>query len=272
MSPHELSASERIDQKITDLGDWRGERLAEIRQLIHRVDPDVVEEWKWRGSPVWSHDGTYAVGNAHEDKVKIRFAHGAQLHDPAKLFNASLGGKKWRAIDIFKSDQIDRTALKALLREAVAYNTKHSFARRKASAGDKPMLLSGGNPQIPKGDGDGPVQAYIAAMPGWKQDIGRRLDTLIERAAPDVRKAVRWNSPFYGISGQGWFASYHVFSRYVKVTFMEGKSLQPPPPGSGKDPDSRWIDIYEGELDEAQMEAWVKQATALPGWDGFDAL
>ena len=133
----------------------------------------------------------------------------------------------------------------------------------------KPVLLSGGNPQIAKADGDAPVQAYIAAMPGWKRDLGRRLDQLIERNVPDVRKAVRWNSPFYGIEGQGWFASYHVFTRYVKVTFLNGASLRPLPPGSGKDPDSRWIDIHEGELDEEQMAAWFRQSAALPGWPGF---
>ncbi len=133
----------------------------------------------------------------------------------------------------------------------------------------KPVLLSGGNPQIAKADGDAPVQAYIAAMPGWKSDLGRRLDDLIVRTAPDVRKAVRWNSPFYGIEGRGWFVSYHVFTRYVKVTFLNGASLQPVPPGSGKDPDSRWIDIHEGELDEEQMAAWFRQSAALPGWPGF---
>ena len=136
----------------------------------------------------------------------------------------------------------------------------------------KPVLLSGGNLQIAKADGDAPVQAYIAAMPGWKSDLGRRLDNLIVRNVPDVRKAVRWNSPWYGTEGEGWFVSYHVFTRYVKVTFLNGASLRPVPPGSGKDPDSRWIDINEGELDEAQMLEWVRQAAALPGWRGFDNL
>ena len=134
-------------------------------------------------------------------------------------------------------------------------------------AGAKPVLLAGGNPQIAKADGDPPVQAYIAAMPGWKSDLGRRLDALNVRTVPGVRKAVRWNSPFYGIEGRGWFASYHVFTRYVKVTFFRGASLRPVPPGSGKDPDSRWIDIREGELDESQMATWIRQAAALPGWD-----
>ena len=137
------------------------------------------------------------------------------------------------------------------------------------TAGAKPVLLSGGNPQIAKADGDAPVQAYIAAMPGWKRDVGRRLDALIVRTVPDVRKAVRWNSPWYGIEGQGWFASYHVFTRYVKLTFLSGASLCPVPPGAGKDPDSRWIDIYEEGLDEEQLATWIRQAAALPGWRGF---
>ncbi len=131
------------------------------------------------------------------------------------------------------------------------------------------VLLSGGNPQIPKGDGNEPVQAYIAAMPGWKSDVGRRLDELIVRTVPNVRKAVRWNSPWYGIEGQGWFVSYHVFTRYVKVTFLNGASLSPVPPGSGKDEEARWVDIHEGELDEVQMTEWIGQSAALPGWRGF---
>src|SRR5262245_63825549 len=148
---------------------------------------------------------------------------------------------------------------------------KSAKVARKASAkraAAKPKLLAGGNPQIAKADGDAPVQAYIAAMPGWKSDIGRRLDALITRAVPGVRKAVKWNSPFYGVEGRGWFLSFHVFTRYVKVTFFQGVSLRPVPPGgTPKSKDARWIDIYEGdELDDAQMATWVEQAAALPGW------
>jgi hypothetical protein len=128
-----MSASKRIDKRIADLGDWRGEKLAEIRALIHEVDPEVVEEWKWMGSPVWSHEGMYALANAHKDKVKLTFHHGAQLPDPKKLFNAGLDGNKWRAIDFGERDTIDKTALKALLREAVAYNTTHSVPKSKGS-------------------------------------------------------------------------------------------------------------------------------------------
>ena len=135
--------------------------------------------------------------------------------------------------------------------------------------GQEVVLLSGGNPQIAKADGDAPVQAYIAAMPGWKSELGRRLDDLIGRTVPGVKKAVRWNSPWYGVEGKGWFASYHVFTLYVKVTFLNGVMLSPEPPGSGKDPDARWMDVYEGELNEAQMTEWVRQAAKLRGWEGF---
>jgi hypothetical protein len=136
----------------------------------------------------------------------------------------------------------------------------------QASA-EKPAVLAGGNPQIAKADGDAPVQAYIAAMPGWKRDVGRRLDALIARTVPNVRKAVKWNSPFYGIEGQGWFLGLHVFTRYVKVTFFQGTSLRPAPPG-GTGKDARWIDIHEDDLDEAQLAAWIAQAASIPGWDG----
>ena len=131
----------------------------------------------------------------------------------------------------------------------------------------KVTLLSGGNPQIPKGEGDAPVQAYIAAMPGWKSELGRRLDALIEREVPGVRKAVKWNSPFYGVEGQGWFASFHVFTRYVKLTFFKGTSLEPlPPGGTPKSGETRWLDIHEGEWDEARLADWIGQAAAIPGW------
>ena len=129
----------------------------------------------------------------------------------------------------------------------------------------KPALLAGGNPQIAKADGDAPVQAYIAAMPGWKSDVGRRLDTLIVRTVPGVHKAVKWNSPLYGIEDQGWFLGFHTFTNYVKVTFFRGTSLRPVPPG-GKARDARWIDIHEDDIDKAQMAKWIRQAAALPGW------
>lgn len=273
------TASERIDQMIADVGGWRGERLAEVRKLIHEADPEVVEEWKWKGSPVWSHEGMYLVGNAFKEKVKLTFFHGAQLADPKKLFNADLNGNRWRAIDIREADKLDKKALKALLREAVAFNKTHKVPKSKGSresllreakpkaATEKPKLLSGGNPQIAKGDGDAPVQAYIAAMPGWKSDAGRRLDDLISRTVPGVRKAVKWNSPFYGIEGQGWFLAYHCFNRYIKVTFFFGTSLKPLPPVESKDPNTRYFHIHEGEqLDEKLVAGWIRQASKLPGW------
>lgn len=126
--------------------------------------------------------------------------------------------------------------------------------------------LSGGNPQIAKGEGNGPVQAYIAALPGWKQAAAAQLDALIARTVPDVRKAVKWNSPFYGMEGQGWFLSYHVFTRYIKVTFFRGAALEPMPPIAGKDPQVRYVHIEEGGFDEAQMADWIAQAARIPGW------
>jgi hypothetical protein len=146
--------------------------------------------------------------------------------------------------------------------------TKVGAKAKPGARGAKPVkLLSGGNPQIAKADGDAPVKAYIAAMPGWKRDLGRRLDALIGRNVPKVQKAVKWNSPFYGIEGQGWFLSFHVFTHYVKVTFFRGASLRPVPPGASKHKDVRYLDIRESDkLDEAQMAKWVKQAAVLPGW------
>jgi len=139
--------------------------------------------------------------------------------------------------------------------------------QRNARRSGKPVLLSGGNPQIAKGEGDAPVQAYIAAMPGWKRDLGKRLDAIIVRTVPDVQKAVKWNSPFYGVAGQGWFLGLHTFKHYVKVAFFRGASLKPVPPGASKSKDTRYVDIREGDaLDEAQIADWVKQAAALPGF------
>ncbi|KRP87550.1 histidine kinase [Bradyrhizobium pachyrhizi] len=144
-----------------------------------------------------------------------------------------------------------------------AKGAKKSAAKRVSA---KPRLLAGGNPQIAKGYGDAPVQAYIAAMPGWKREVGRKLDALIVRAVPGVHKAVKWNSPLYGMEGDGWFLGIHVFTRYVKVAFFRGASLHPVPPGESKQQHTRYLDIHENdELDEAQFTAWVKQASQLPG-------
>ena len=259
----EQSPSRLIDQRIKDLGDWRGKTLAEVRALIRAADPAIVEEWKW-GGPVWSRDGVICTGETYKTAVKLTFAKGAALDDPSGLFNSSLGGNTRRAIDIREGEKIDKTAFKALIRAAVKRNAGGSTP--PAGKAGKPKLLSGDNPQIPKGDGDAPVQAYIEAIPGWKRDVARRLDELIEAAVPRLRKAVKWNSPFYGVEGKGgWFLSLHCFTKYVKVAFFRGTSLRPVPAGSSRHPEVRYLDVREGELDEAQFTRWVKQAAKLPG-------
>ncbi len=134
----------------------------------------------------------------------------------------------------------------------------------------KPILLSGGNPQIAKADGDEPVQEYIAAMPGWKRDVGRKIDELVATTVPDVKKAVRWNSPFYGVEDRGWFLSYHCFTKYIKITFLNGSSLDPPPPVKSKHEEVRYFHIHEDDvIDENQLKRWVEQAADIPGEDLF---
>lgn len=277
--------------------DWRAQTLAEVRRLIQQADSEIVEERKWvkptnpAGVPTWSHAGIICTGETYKQVVKLTFARGASLPDPSKLFNSSLEGNVRRAIDIHEGEKINAKALKTLIQAAVAENLRVAASKSKASpqtaakarslaksqpatklkAGGKTKpvkLLSGGNPQIAKADGDAPVQAYLAAMPGWKSDLGKRLDALIVKTVPHVRKAVKWNSPFYGIEGQGWFLAFHVFTRYVKVSFFKGTELRPVPPG-GTGKDARWIDIHEGEkLNTAQFAKWIKQAASLPGWGG----
>ena len=288
--PAGASGSELIDRHIAELDDWRGETLARMRALVLEADPEMTEDAKWIkptnpwGVAVWSREGIVCTGEVYKSAVKLTFARGASVPDPAGLFNASLEGGTRRAIDVHEGEKVDARAFRALVKAAVAENVKRkakpaggaASSKRAATRKTTPALqpdasgvvrLAGGNPQIPKGDGDAPVQAYIAAMPDWKRDVGRRLDALIVREVPKVRKAVRWNSPFYGTPGQGWFLSFHVFTRFVKVTFFDGTSLKPVPPGgTPKSKETRWVDIHEGELDEKQMAAWVKQAAALPGW------
>jgi hypothetical protein len=150
--------------------------------------------------------------------------------------------------------------------DAKAAKPRKTPPKSQSRKGAKPVLLAGGNPRIAKTDGDAPVQAYIAAMPGWKSDVGRRLDALIVRTVPGVRKAVKWNSPLYGREGQGWFLGIHTFTNYIKVAFFRGTSLRPVPPGKSRSKDTRYLDIHEDDrLDEAQLAAWVKQASQLPG-------
>ena len=163
-----------------------------------------------------------------------------------------------------KSTKVAKSAAKRV--DAKAAKPRKTAAEPQPRKVAKPTLLAGGNPQIAKANGDAPVQAYIAAMPGWKRDVGRRLDALIVRTVPGVRKAVKWNSPLYGIEGQDWFLGIHCFTNYVKVAFFRGTSLRPVPPGESKSNDTRYLDIHEDDqLDEAQLAAWVKQASQLPG-------
>jgi hypothetical protein len=197
-----------------------------------------------------------------------RVEEGAKAKAKAKRASRASGARK-PAAKAKKTANAD-TKAKSLPKAGAKATPGASEAKPiKVRKGEKVavVLLSGGNPQIAKADGDAPVQAYIAVMPGWKRDLGKRLDALIVRNVPNVRKAVKWNSPLYGIEGQGWFLSFHVFTHYVKVTFFSGTSLRPVPPGASKHKDVRYFDIHEGDaLDEAQMANWVKQAAALPGF------
>jgi hypothetical protein len=157
---------------------------------------------------------------------------------------------------------VDKAAKGSLPKEKPAAAKPRRTAR-------KPALLSGGNPQIAKAEGDAPVRAYIAAIPGWKKDVAHRLDALIVRTVPGVRKAVKWNSPFYGVEGQGWFLDFHCFTKYVKVTFFRGTSLRPVPPGRSKHPEVRYLDLREhDQTADEQIASWIRQAAAIPGWDG----
>lgn len=282
-------ASKLIDARIEEFDDWRGETLARVRKLIRQADPGIVEEWKWN-IPVWSLDGIITTGEVYKGAVKLTFAHGAHLPDPSKLFNSSLDGATRRAIDIRQGDRLDERAFKTLVKAAVALNreSRKSSAKRSNNATGKSaakssaskrakaklpvsdtgvVLLSGGNPQIAAAEGDAPVHEYIRAMPGWKRKVGEELDALIERTIPKLQKAVKWNSPFYGVEGKGYFLSYHVFAKYVKVTFFRGADLDPVPPEPSKDPHARYAHIHEDdELDTARWTKWIKQAAKLPGY------
>ncbi len=303
-------ASRQIDQKIRELTDWRGAALMRVRETILSTDPGIVEEIKWRGVPVWSHSGSIiCTGETYARAVKLTFARGASLPDPAGLFNSSLEGNTRRAIDIQDGQTLATAAFKTLIRAAIDVNkarakpakpaakTQKLTARpatdsaRPAKKSTKPAtkspepasksarpvskssgppakvkLLSGGNPQIAKADGDAAVQAYIAAMPGWKQAVGRRLDDLISQAVPGVRRAVRWNTPFYGIEGDGWFLGFHCITKYVKVAFFRGAALRPMPPGESKQKQVRYLDIYQDDqTTDQQLLSWIRQASKLPG-------
>lgn len=261
-------ASSRITDHLRTLGGWRGETLGIVRALIHTALPDVVEEWKWN-VPVWSHHGIICTGETYKQAVKLTFANGASLPDPSGLFNASLQGKTRRAIDIREGETLNASAFKALIKAAAVHNgASGKSPRARKARGTAPVkLLSSGNPQIAKADGNAPVEAYINAMPGWKRDVGRQLDAIVVRAVPKVRKAVKWNTPLYGVEGKGFFFAFYCFTHYVQVTFFSGTSLRPVPPKASKVDGTRYFEIREGdEIDAAQMSKWMKQAAALPGF------
>lgn len=253
--------------------DWREATLSRMRELLLQADPKMVEERKWKkasnptGVPVWSHDGIVCTGETYKNVVKLTFAHGASLPDPNGLFNSSLEGNTRRAIDIHEGDTINAAAFKALIKAAVAHNAKPTNKIRPPLKKDERgvVLLSGGNPQIAKGYGDEVVQEFINSMPGWKQAVGRRLDDIITRTIPNVYKAVKWNTPFYGFEDQGWFLGFHCITKYVKVSFFRGSSLRPMPPEESKQKEVRYFHIHEGdEIDEAEFASWVRQASELP--------
>ena len=194
-----------------------------------------------------------------------RVEEGAKAKPKAKRASRASGARKPAA----KAKKTANAGTKAKSPPKAGAKAKPSEAKLiKVRKGARvAVVLSGGNPRIGKADGDAPVQAYIAGMPGWKRDLGKRLDALIVRNVPNARKAVKWNSPFYGIEGQGWFLGFHTFTHYVKVAFFRGTSLRPVPPGESKQKEVRYLDIREDDpLDEAQLATWVKQAAALPGW------
>ena len=273
----ENTAVAKAKNAVPQLGGWREQTINRMRKLIMDADSEMIEERKWRkpsnnmvGIPVWSRDGIVCTGETYKDYVKLTFAKGASLSDPSKLFNAGFGGGTRRAIDIREGDTINERAFKALIKDAVAANAKpqkKTAAKKTPGATRAPAkLLSGGNPQIAKAEGDAPVQQYIAAIKDWKRDAAAELDALIVKNVPKVTKAVKWNSPFYGIEGQGWFMSFHVFTKYIKVTFFKGASLKPQPPVTSKDKNVRYAHIESGDFDKKEMAAWVKQAAKLPGW------
>ena len=270
------AASELISRRIAELADWRGETLARMRRLIKDAAPDVVEEWKWRGTPVWSYDGIICTGETYKKVVKLTFARGASLDDPAGLFNSSLEGNVRRAIDIHEGEEVDEADFKALVGKAVALNSSRKSrpsraAKPGAAAGDgkRPTAgrngtsvtagpnLAGGNPQIAKADGDAPVQAYIAAMPGWKRETGSRLRRAHRAHRPRGAQSSEVEFALLRRRGPGLVPELPLLHP-VRQRVFRGGSLQPLPPGESKDKDVRYLDIHEGDqLDEDLVASWI---------------
>jgi hypothetical protein len=277
-----MKAYATFDEFLADKPPRIAAILRALRAFVRAAAPGLEESVKW-GNGCWLADGApVAYAYADRDHVQFGFIRGASLRDPRGLLQGK--GRFVRHAKVRRREDIDRAAFGALLRQAVrlggvvrkggasAKAADRARSTRAAKARKAPVLLSGGNPQIQKGDGDGPVRAYLDAMPGWKREAGRRLDALVVRTLPGVRKAVRWNSPFYGTAEGGWFLSFHCITRYLKVGFLNGSSLRPLPPVASKDPNTRYLHLHEGDaLDEDLVTGWIRQAASLPGWGRVDA-
>jgi len=235
-----------------------------IDALAARTLPGLQRSIKWGMSYYGVGDGWCFCCGGFDGHVKLMFMNGAAL-DPMPPVTPVAMGKSTRGVEPRRLRDLDESQIAAWMIQVAALPGAGAKKRKSSTRTAKPRLLAGGNPQGAKADGDTPVQAYIAAIPGWKRDVARRLDGIIPEVAPGVRKAVRWNSAMYGMAGRGWFASVHVFTHYVKLTFFAGTSLAPPPAG-GSAKEARWIDIGEQGMDEAQIRRWLRQAAKLPGW------
>jgi len=243
-----------------------------VDTLAARTLPGLQRCIKWGMSYYGVGDGWCFCCGGFAGHVKLMFVNGATL-SPIPPVTPVAMGKSTRGVELRSLDDLDESQLAAWMIQVAALpgvgGKKREYAemptRKSPPRARKPRLLAGGNPQVAKADGDAPVQAYVAAIPGWKRDVARRLDQLISSLAPGARKAVRWNSAMYGMPGKGWFVSFHVFTHYVKLTFFAGTSLVPPPSG-GSAKEARWINIGEQDMNEAQLRRWLKQAAALPGW------
>jgi hypothetical protein len=271
--PQPLAPSDAVTAYIDAAPEPARTRLRTLRAVVSREAPNAIVRMAY-GVPTWHqtenliHMGAFArhIGLYPGSEAIKAFA------DELESFSTSKGTIQLphdRDLPVELVRRITRWRLERVSgkRPAKARPARGSAKAKAATSRVAPVKrLSGGNPQLAKAEGDAPVQAYIAAMPDWKRAIGTRLDALIVSNVPHVRKAVKWNSPFYGVEGQGWFLSFHVFAHYVKVTFFRGSSLRPLPPGVSKHEAVRYLDLREGELDEAQVARWVRQAAALPGW------
>jgi hypothetical protein len=229
-------------------------KLKIIRKVVKKNAPEASEKIGY-GMPSYNYQGVLLYFAAYEGHIGLYAMPSAIRH-----FSKDL--EKYKTSKGTIQFSLDKKIPEALITKIVKFRVNENLNKKK------PILLFGGNPQIAKAEGNAPVQAYIAAIPGWKRKVGLRIDALIVKAVPDVHKAVKWNSPFYGIEGQGWFLSFHCFAKYIKVAFFRGASLRPPPQGESKHKEVRYLDIHENDkIDEAQFIKWVKQASKLPGWN-----